>query len=255
MTGLAARVAPHPGLARLAVIVALLALWEIGARLFGDPLFVCPPSAVVGGLFHILADPGVDRALLTCFWELIAGFAIAVGAGTLVGLLLGLSRFWYAALFPIVLMLYAIPQATVLPLFILMLGVGVTAKVVFGITHSVFVVVITTVAGARNVDPVLLLAARSMGATRRQILTGVVLPSIVPSLFTAMRLAMAGTLLGVLLAELYVSTAGVGAYTTRFSSSFQPQYLFALIAVLALMAAVLNGLCRRGEARFNRWKT
>ena len=85
-------------------------------------------------------------------------------------------------------------------------------------------------------------------------LLDVVLPSIVPSLFTAMRLAMAGTLLGVLLAELYVSTAGVGSFTTQFASTFQPQNLFALIAVLAAMAAVLNALCRLGERHFERWK-
>ena len=244
----------NTSLARIGAVVAFLALWEIGARLFGDPLFICPPSAVAGGIVTVLHTPGIGGALLAVLWELVAGFLIAVIAGTAAGLVLGLSRFWYGALFPIVLMLYAIPQTTVLPLFILMFGVGAKAKIIFGVAHSVFVVVITTVAGARNIDPVLVRAARSMGANRRQMLTGVVFPSIVPSLFTGMRLAMAGTLLGVLLAELYVSTAGVGAYTTQFSSAFQPQNLLGLIAILAAMAVILNGLCSLGEKRFSRWK-
>jgi ABC-type nitrate/sulfonate/bicarbonate transport system permease component len=241
-------------LARIGVVAAFLALWEIGARLFGDPLFICPPSAVVGGIGTVLHTPGVVGALFAVFWELVIGFLIAVVAGTAVGLVLGLNRFWYGALFPIVLMLYAIPQTTVLPLFILMFGVGAKAKIIFGVAHSVFVVVITTVAGARNIDAVLVQAARSMGASRRQMIAQVVFPSIVPSLFTGMRLAMAGTLLGVLLAELYVSTAGVGAYTTQFSSAFQPQNLLGLIALLATMAVILNGLCSLAERRFSRWK-
>jgi ABC-type nitrate/sulfonate/bicarbonate transport system permease component len=248
------RLSGNASAARLGVVVIMLLLWEIWARIWGDPLFMCPPSEVVGGITTIIVNKGVLAALGGAFFELVTGFAIAVGLGVSFGLVLGLSRFWYAALFPIVLMLYAIPQSTVLPLFILMLGVGAKAKIVFGITHSLFAVILTMVAGARSVEPVLLRCARSMGASQRQILLHVVLPSVVPSLFTAMRLAMAGTLLGVLLAELYVSSAGVGFYTTQFSSAFQPAKLFALIALLAAMAVVLNELCRVFEDRFNRWK-
>jgi len=248
------RLGDRPGLARIGVIVLMLLFWEVWARTLGDPLFIAPPSATFVSVFGILGNGGVVKALAGAFFELLAGFAIAVTAGVALGLVLGLSRFWYGAAFPIVLMLYAIPQTTVLPLFILMLGVGAKAKIVFGITHSVFAVVLTVVAGARNIDPVLLRCARSMGASRRQILFNVVVPSVVPSLFTGMRLAMAGTLLGVLLAELYVSSAGVGFYTTQFASAFQPAKLFALIALLAAMAVILNELCRMAETRFNRWK-
>jgi ABC-type nitrate/sulfonate/bicarbonate transport system permease component len=243
-----------PSLARLGVVAATLVVWEIAARLFGDPLFVAPPSLVVAGLFSISADPGVMTAVGAAFLELIAGFAIAVAGGVTVGLILGMSNFWRGLAFPIVLMLYAIPQSTVLPLFILMLGVGAKAKIIFGFTHAIFAVILTITAGARQVDNTLLRAARSMGASRRQIVWDVVLPSVVPSLFTAMRLAMAGCLLGVLLAELYVSSAGIGFYTTQFSSAFQPGKLFALIALLAAMAVVLNELSRMVETRFNRWK-
>jgi NitT/TauT family transport system permease protein len=247
-------VSRHPAIARMQAIVLMLVLWEILARLWGDPLFVAPPSQVFMGLFDVLGSKGADLALLRAFWELMVGFALAVTIGVAVGLLLGMSRFWHSAAFPIVLMLYAIPQSTVLPLFILMLGVGPKAKIVFGITHAVFAVILTVTAGARTIDPTLMRAARSMGAGRWAMIRYVALPSVVPSLFTAMRLAMAGVLLGVLLAELYVSSAGVGFYTTQYSSAFQPAKLFALIALLAAMAVILNELCRMAETRFNRWK-
>ena len=75
----------------------------------------------------------------------------------------------------------------------------------------------------------------------------------IPSFFTGMRLAMSTVLLGVLLAELYVSTAGIGFYTRLFAQSFSPPKLFALIAVLAAIAVTLNELCRVAERRFSRW--
>jgi ABC-type nitrate/sulfonate/bicarbonate transport system permease component len=82
----------------------------------------------------------------------------------------------------------------------------------------------------------------------------VVFPHLVPSLFTGMRLGMTGVLIGVLLAELYVSTAGIGLFTTQFAQNFQPSLLLGLIATLAAMAIVLNGAMRRLEAHFARWR-
>jgi ABC-type nitrate/sulfonate/bicarbonate transport system permease component len=242
-----------PGLARLLVIIGLVLFWEIGVRLWGDPLFLSPPSQVVAALFEILRDPKVINAIETTLWELIVAFAIAIAAGLPLGLVLGLQRFVHGSFYPIVLLLYAIPQATILPLVVLFFGIGPASKIAFGVTHSVFPIVVTVVAGVQGIKPTLLTSARSMGASRGQILWNVILPHMVPSFFTGMRLAMTGDLLGVLLAELYVSQAGVGHYTRLFTESFAPQKLFALIACLAAIAVVLNEACRRAERRMSRW--
>ena len=93
-----------------------------------------------------------------------------------------------------------------------------------------------------------------MGATRRQILLSVVFPHMIPSFFACMRLGMSGALLGVLLAELYVSTAGIGHFTTMFTENFDPTKLFGLVAMLATMAIMLNEIVRRAETRFSRWR-
>jgi ABC-type nitrate/sulfonate/bicarbonate transport system permease component len=76
----------------------------------------------------------------------------------------------------------------------------------------------------------------------------------IPSFFAGMRLGMSGVLLGVLLAELYVSTAGIGYFTQMFTENFDPTKLFGLIAMLAAMAIILNELVRRAEIRFSRWR-
>ncbi len=242
-----------PGMARLLVIAALFGLWEFGARFYADPLFLCPPSQAVGALQHIFADPKIVNAIYVTVYEVVIAFVVSVTIGMSVGLAVGLNGFTKASILPVILLLYATPQATILPLFVLGFGIGPAAKIAFGVSHGIFPVIVTTVAGVQNLRPTLLTAAKSMGASRIQVFTSIIFPHMIPSFFTGMRLGMTAVLLGVLLAELYVSTAGIGFYTRLFAESFSPPDLFALIAVLAAIAVTLNELCRIAERRSSRW--
>lgn len=241
-----------PAMARVGIIALALTVWEAAARLFGDPLFVSPPSRVIVALFHLAHDKEIVAAVgLTC-WELVAAFILSVAIGLTVGLIVGLNRFTRGSMYPIILLLYATPQATILPLFVVAFGIGTASKIAFGVSHGIFPIMLTVAAGVQNIPPILLTSARSMGANRRQILTSVIFPHMIPSFFTGLRLGMTAVLFGVLLAELYVSQAGVGHFTTQFTQTFQPQNLFALVAVLAAIAVTLNEMCRWAEARFSR---
>jgi ABC-type nitrate/sulfonate/bicarbonate transport system permease component len=245
----------HPGVARLAVVIAFLLLWEIAARWWVDPIFLSPPSIVLIHLGEMLRTPGVPAALRITFFELAVAFAISVAIGLSVGLAVGLSRFGNRSFMPIILLLYGIPQITILPLFILFFGIGAASKVAFGVSHGIFPIIVTIAAGVQNMKPILMTAAHSMGASRWQIFRWVIFPHMIPSFFAGMRLGMTGVLLGVLLAELYVSTAGIGYFTTMFTQSFDPTKLLGLISVLAAMAIILNEIVRRAEVHFGRWRT
>lgn len=242
-----------PQIVRLTLIAMLLLAWEGYAREFGDPLFISPPSRVLLAIIQLSRVKEVVAAVgLTC-WELIIAFVLSVLIGLAVGLIVGLHRFTRGAMYPVVLALYATPLATVLPLFVLVFGIGPASKIAFGVCHGVFPVIMTIVAGVQSVEPILLTSARSMGASPRQIFCSVIFPHMIPSFFTGLRLGMTAVLFGVLLAELYVSQAGVGHWTTEFAQTFQPQNLFALVVVLAAIAVSLNEMCRWAEARFSRW--
>jgi NitT/TauT family transport system permease protein len=244
----------HPGVARLGVVILILIGWEIAARFVIDPLFIAPPSRVLGALGTVWNTAGVPAALRLTLFELAVAFAIAVVAGLVVGLAVGLQPFARRSVMPIILLLYGLPQITILPIFILYFGIGAPSKIAFGVTHGTFPIIIAIVAGVQNLKPILLTSARSMGANRWQILRWVIFPHMIPSFFAGMRLGMSGVLLGVLLAELYVSTAGIGHFTTLFTESFDPTKLFGLIGILAAMAIILNEMVRRAEARFSRWR-
>lgn len=247
--------APRPGYVRLAVIAVLFGMWEIAARFFVDPLFLSPPSRVLVSLGAVLSTPGVPAALQLTLFELSVAFVLSIVIGLVIGFAVGLQSFSRRTFLPIILLLYGIPQITILPLFILYFGIGPASKIAFGVSHGVFPIIVTVVAGLQNVKPILLVSARSMGANRWQVLRWVMFPHMIPTVFSGMRLAMTGVLLGVLLAELYVSTAGIGYFTTLFTQNFDPTKLLGLIGMLAAMAIVLNDLVRRIEGRFSQWRS
>ena len=244
----------HPGIARLGVIILLLLAWEIAARWYIDPMFIAPPSRVFGSLASVIETNGVPAALRITIFELAVAFALSVVIGLTVGLAVGLQSFARRSAMPIILLLYGTPQITILPLFILFFGIGPASKIAFGVTHGMFPIIVTIVAGVQNLKPILVTSARSMGASRWQLFRWVIFPHMIPSFFAGMRLGMTGVLLGVLLAELYVSTAGIGHFTTLFTQNFDPTKLFGLVAVLAAMAILLNETVRRAELRFSRWR-
>jgi ABC-type nitrate/sulfonate/bicarbonate transport system permease component len=235
-------------------IAGLIVLWEVAARLFGDPSFVAPPSGVLLGLPGLFADPKVAAALGTAVLEMVIAFVLAVIVGAIVGVAIGITTLGRRSFFPFVLLMWGLPQVVVLPLVILIFGLGPVSRVAFGFTHGVLPVIVTTVTGMRSVSPLLLSSARSMGATQAQILRHIIFPTMVATVFTGLRLAMSLTLLGVVLAELFVSTNGIGNYTQIFAETFKPDKLYGLILVLAVTAVVLNELVGLVEKRFSRWK-
>src|SRR5499433_4310978 len=245
----------RPGVARLGVIALLFIAWEIAARFLVDKIFLSPPSIVFTQLNTVFETTGVPNALRVSAYEIVVAFAISVVIGLVVGLAVGLQRFTQKSFMPIILLLYGTPQITILPLFILYFGIGPASKIAFGVSNGIFPIMVTIVAGVQNIKPILLVSARAMGASRWQTLRYVVFPHMIPSFFAGMRLAMTGVLLGVLLAELYVSTAGIGYFTTLFTQNFDPTRLLGLISVLAAMAIVLNEIVRRAEVHFGRWHT
>ena len=242
-------------LVRLLLILGVVVLWEIYARAFATSSLSAAPSQVLAELWpKVLGEPRVRLAIGITLLELVIAFGMSVVFGMLIGVLVGLTDIGRRSFYPIVLLLYGIPQAILLPLFVLVFGLGPASKIAFGFSHGVFPVIVNTIAGMRNVNPLLLRGASAMGATKFEQLRYVMFPHMVTAVFTGLRLAMTMTLLGVLLAELFVSQGGIGFFTLLYAETFNPSALIALIMTLALLAIILNELVRMVEARFSRWK-
>jgi len=250
-----ARFTMSPGAARIAFILAVLIVWEVLGHTVLNANFISPPSVILGSLPRVLGNPQILKALWDTLYELIVAFVISVVAGVLVGIAIGANRIALKSVVPMILLAYSIPQITILPIFTLVFGIGPASKIAFGVSHGIFPIALNVIAGMQTVERTHLTFARSLGASRLQVLRRVILPHITPSLFSGLRLTMSATLLGVVLAELYISTGGIGYYTRLFSDSFDPGAMFALVSVLGLMAVVLNEIVRRAERRASFWTT
>ena len=156
----------RPWLARILIVVVLFVLWEIAAVWWVDPMFLSPPSRVFMSLKAVFDTRGVPAALRITFFELAIAFALSVAIGLAIGLAVGLRPFARQSFMPIILLLYGMPQITILPLFILYFGIGPASKIAFGVSHGVFPIIVTIIAGVQNIKPILLVSARSMGASR-----------------------------------------------------------------------------------------
>jgi len=240
---------------RVVAILAILGIWEALNRAgVLDPQFVAPPDEVARQIVSLAGRPEIQSAYVTVAIEILVAFTIGSAVAIPLGVALGLSAYLHRVFNPILVMLFGIPQITVLPLFILFLGIGPNAKIAFGVSHTIFPVVFTCVAGCRAVDRQLLRAALSMGATRWQLFWKLVLPSILPWIVTGMRLGMASNLLGILLAELFVSQKGVGFYVRQFTANFRSAEMLGLVTTLALFAIVVNEVLRQAELRLSSWR-
>ena len=240
---------------RCIVISAAVVIWQIAAEHAGEGSIAPPPSRIFSGLVANLSDRGVTQALLWALVELCAAFALSTIIGSCAGYIIGARLTAERIGLPILLLLYSIPQVTILPLFILYFGLGPACKIAFGVAHGMFPVALSTIAGMKEAKRHHLLWADSLGASRWKKIKRILLPQALPTLCTGMRLAMSTTLLGVLLAELYVSSSGVGFYTQLFTDSSQGDRLFALVFVLAAIAVALTSAVRGLERRASKWRT
>src|SRR5262249_54142340 len=158
----------RPWVARIAVVVLLLGLWEVAARWWVDPIFLSPPSHVFASLPAVFDPRGVPAALRIALWELAVPFALSVAIGLTIGFAVGRQPFARKSFMPIILLLYGTPQVPILPLFILYFGIGPASKIAFGVSHGFFPIVMTIVAGVQNIKPILLTSARAIGENRWQ---------------------------------------------------------------------------------------
>jgi NitT/TauT family transport system permease protein len=242
-------------LARVAVVGGVLAVWQ-GAVSLGliDSFWISSPVLVAKELWQeIISGDLILNVGITVFEALIA-FVISSVLGIAAGLMLARSPFWDEVLAPLVLALNSLPRVALAPLIILWFGIGIVAKVVTAFTLVFFILLVNTLGGAKNVDTDILTIARLMGASRRDILWKVTLPSALPWIFAGLNIGLTYALLGVIVAEILASNQGIGYVIASGAANFNTAAVFAGLVTLAVVAWLFSAIMRKVEARLLRWK-
>lgn len=243
------------GLLRWATVLALLVAYEIVARtLLAGSGLIPPPSQILTTGLGVFTQEGVPAALETTAAEYGVAFGLAAVIGLGCGAALGAIPRVRGVGRDVLQVLMALPQIAIYPIIILFFGIGPGAKIVFGTTHAVFPIVLSTIAGVAQVEATLPQAVRAMGGGRLAVTWLAVLPSALPSVLTGLRTGAKMGLLGVLLAELLSSVNGTGALVATFSSAGQAPELYALTLGICVGAFVINTIMAVVERRLTRWR-
>lgn len=197
---------------RKAVSVALiLVAWQLLVSMGRiNALFLPAPASVLVAGWDMIRSGDLPWAVLVSLNRIVQGFAYGAVVGVALGLLAGAIRWVEDVLDPWVAAMYPIPKSALFPLFLLWFGLGNTSKIVTIAVGVVFLVLINTVTGVKAINPLLIKAARDLGASRAQVFVKVILPGALPNIFTGLRLGAGMALILVFITEIEATKAGLG---------------------------------------------
>jgi ABC-type nitrate/sulfonate/bicarbonate transport system permease component len=234
-------------IAQLIFVLIIAITWQ-GLVWFGVDKSLLPPMAnVMSYVLQFLGDPEFLSDLGVTAVEIGVAFAIAVPLAVGTALLIADRPRLEGSINPFIYLVLAIPQSVFLPIFVLTFGIGFFEKVIFGITHAYFVIVVNTFAAVRSVPAPYVEAARSFGATPAQIYFRVYLPAMLPLVLTGLRLGMIFCTIGVLLAEMYASRHGIGHLIFGWGEAYQIPQLIAGVVIVSVLTIVVNEVMRLME--------
>jgi NitT/TauT family transport system permease protein len=235
---------------RFLTLISILVLWEAVARsglLYQD---VVPSLIKIATAFiRLLVDPITWKHFAVSAWEIGAGLAIGYILGILFGLVAGTRRFFGTAVAPYVDGIATAPKIVFLPIVMLLVGTGIGSKLALGALSAFFPVAINMAASVRHINPTFVRVGRSFRLSRWQMATRIYLPALRPSLVTSLRLGFGLAVVGVLLAEIKLSNAGLGFLANEHYSHYRVPDLYAVLALVFLVAVGLNSLMGRFAER------
>jgi NitT/TauT family transport system permease protein len=235
--------------------VAGLALWQtlVAFKLL-DPFFVSRPSAIVSRIVTWILSGSLWPHLATTLAESLLGLAIGAASGISLGFALARSPLLARVCDPYIKMLNAIPRVVLAPLFLLWFGLGIWSKVALAVTLVFFVMFFNTYQGVRDADRVLVDNVRMLGATERQLVRHVLIPSALSSIFSSLQTSLGFAMVGAVVGEYLGSTRGLGYVISQAEGTFDTTGVFAGMTVLAIVVVMVSAGVTRLERWLLRWK-
>lgn len=234
-------------------VLSLAVLWEVVGRTLDSTLI--PPLSQIGAAWWKLLSSGKLLSNLTMsLATLAAGFFLAVLIGIVIGVLMGRFRAVEHFLDLYVNALMSAPSTAFVPVLILWFGLGVESRIAVVFLFAVFVVIINTMTGVKQVDTVLVEMARSFGAKEREVFFKIMLPAAMPAIMAGVRLGMGRAVKGMVTAEMLLTLTGIGAMIMQYGSSFATDSLFAVILTILIIAMITMKLVQWLDQRLTGWK-
>jgi NitT/TauT family transport system permease protein len=233
----------------------LLAAWEIASRTqLIDPRFFSSPTAIFKE-FVVMAESGeLLTNTLVSLQRIFIGFTIGTILGLVIGLGIGLIPAVSAALKPIIDATFPIPKVGLLPLMIIVFGLGEGSKYAIIATGVVYIIIINTVSGVRNIDKIYLDVGRNYHASRLMMFTDVALPGALPMIIAGMKISMGVSLILIVSAESLAAKSGIGYLIWTTWQVFEVEKMYVGLSMAAVLGACLTALLDWLERLLIPWK-
>ena len=233
-----------PLLVALVIVVCWQCLhWAIGKHSLSSPW------STLEALAQMLGTEVFWGNVAETARALVYALVIALIGGVALGVLFGISRISGRVAEPILLNLYSLPKVTLYPLVLLVFGLGLSAKVAFGVMHGLIPILMFTMNAIRQMRPVYLRASKTMRLSFFRTIVHVVLPAIFPEVVAGLRLGFSLTLLGVLIGEMFASQRGLGYMLTSAMNLGDIRTIMAVALFLTVFALACNGLLMMADRR------
>ena len=240
---------------QVAVGVSALALWEtlVSARLL-DPFFVSQPTEIARRVAAWSGDGTIWLHLATTLEESLLGLLIGSALGIALGFWFGRSPALAMVFDPYIKMLNAVPRIVLAPLFLLWFGLGIWSKVALAVTLVFFIMFFSTYQGVRDADRVLIDNVRMLGASQRQLVRHVLVPSALTWIFSSLQASLGFAMVGAVVGEYLGSTRGLGYVISQAEGTFDTTGVFAGMTVLAIVVVAISAAVSRLERWLLAWK-
>lgn len=235
--------------------LSLLLIWELLARVeILDIRLLSCPSYILQTFFPLLMSGELLHHTWVSMQRVLWGFVAGSLPGIFLGISMGLSPVLRSALEPMIAATYPIPKLALMPLILLIFGLGETSKI-FTIAIGVFyLVVINTMAGVLNIEKIYLDVAKNFGASRRDFYITVALPGALPMIFASLKLGMGMALILIVAAELSAAKAGIGWMIWRAYDMFDIEQMFVALMMLSVLGYLFSLLLDKIEGWVVPWK-
>lgn len=240
---------------RSIVLITLFILWEIAPRIgLVDEVFFPTFSNIVVAWWNMIVSGELFSHFLASILRSISGFLIALVIAIPLGLIIGWYPIAKELLNPVLELFRNTATLALLPVFILLLGIGETSKIAIVVFACTFPILLNTISAVRNVDSLLIKSARSMNISSFKLFSKVILPASVPTIFTGIRMAGSGAILVLIAAEMVGAKEGLGYLITYSQYNFQIPEMYAGILTIALLGLLINQGLSALERKFSKWK-
>ncbi|HTH98542.1 MAG TPA: ABC transporter permease [Stellaceae bacterium] len=244
---------------RIVIFIALIALWEIGARTkVIDPFFFSQPSAILATLVDWIQNGTSQGTLLDQIWvtleETVLGFLIGAALGVVLGIVLGRNRFMADVFSIYIKVANSIPRIVLGSIFVIAFGIGSSSKVALAVVMVFFVVFGNAFQGVREADKALIENARILGASPWQVTTSVIFPSAMSWILASLHVSFGFALVGAVVGEFLGAKQGLGLLVVTEQGLFHANGVFAAMIVLAVIALLADALLTSIEKRLLKWR-